>query len=162
MTYWISAQSECFPGRDGRHLESFSEIWMNVVLAKVVAWSYIYAYVFANINIPYEMFLTIQLHLTCRKDRIHNHLQAKKNEDLFRRTSDNSFKTKNNMMNAVTSLMLNLPVQEEWCQGTVSRPEEKFIVPSCSRWKHRGIQSNICSTRLLMKRRQRLWRDICS
>ena len=34
------------------------------------------------------MFLTIQLHLTCRKDRIHNRLQAKKNEDLFRRASD--------------------------------------------------------------------------
>ena len=31
-------------------------------------------------NIPYEMFLTIQMHLTCRKDRIHNHLQEKKNE----------------------------------------------------------------------------------
>ena len=31
-------------------------------------------------NIPYEMFLTIQLHLTCRKDRIHNRLQAKKDE----------------------------------------------------------------------------------
>ena len=31
-------------------------------------------------NIPYEMFLTIQMHLTCRKDRIHNHLQAKKDE----------------------------------------------------------------------------------
>ena len=29
-------------------------------------------------NMPYEMFLTIQLmHLTCRKDRIHNRLQAK-------------------------------------------------------------------------------------
>ena len=42
-------------------------------------------------NIPYEMFLTIQLmHLTCRKDRIHNHLQAKKTEDLIRRTSDDS------------------------------------------------------------------------
>ena len=27
-------------------------------------------------NIPYEMFLTIQIHLTCRKD----HLQAKKDE----------------------------------------------------------------------------------
>ena len=46
-------------------------------------------------NIPYEMFLTIQLHLTCRKDRIHNHLQAKKNEYLFRRASDDSSKTKN-------------------------------------------------------------------
>ena len=31
-------------------------------------------------NIPYEMFLTIQLHLTCRKDHIHNNLQAKKDE----------------------------------------------------------------------------------
>ena len=32
-------------------------------------------------NIPYEMFLTIQLmKLTCRKDRIHNHLQEKKDE----------------------------------------------------------------------------------
>ena len=24
-------------------------------------------------------------------------------------------------------------------QDVVSRPEGKFIVPSCSRWKHRGI-----------------------
>ena len=31
-------------------------------------------------NIPYEMFLTIQMHFTCRKDRIHNLLQEKKNE----------------------------------------------------------------------------------
>ena len=31
-------------------------------------------------NIPYEMFLTIKIHLTCRKDRIHNHLQEKKDE----------------------------------------------------------------------------------
>ena len=32
-------------------------------------------------NIPYEIFLTIQLmHLTCRKDRIHNILQDKKDE----------------------------------------------------------------------------------
>ena len=60
-------------------------------------------------NFPYEMFLTMQMHLTCRKDRIHNRLQEKKNEDLFRRTSDDSCKTKNNMMNAVTSLMQNLP-----------------------------------------------------
>ena len=35
-------------------------------------------------NIHYEMFLTIQLmHLTCRKDRIHNCLQAKKDETCF-------------------------------------------------------------------------------
>ena len=31
-------------------------------------------------NIPYEMFLTIQMPLTCRKDRIHNRQQAKKDE----------------------------------------------------------------------------------
>ena len=31
-------------------------------------------------NIPYEMFLIIQMHLTCRKDRIHNRLEAKKDE----------------------------------------------------------------------------------
>ena len=37
LTYWISAQSQCCLGRDGRHLESFYEIWMNVVLAKIVA-----------------------------------------------------------------------------------------------------------------------------
>ena len=29
-------------------------------------------------NMPYEMFLTIQMHLTCRKDCVHNHLQEKK------------------------------------------------------------------------------------
>ena len=31
-------------------------------------------------KIPYEMFLTIQMHLTPRKDHIHNCLQAKKDE----------------------------------------------------------------------------------
>ena len=32
-------------------------------------------------NIPYDMIITIQLmHLTCRKDRVHNHLQEKKDE----------------------------------------------------------------------------------
>ena len=31
-------------------------------------------------NIPYEMFLIIQMHLACRKYRIHNRLQAKKDE----------------------------------------------------------------------------------
>ena len=34
--------------------------------------------------IPYEMFLTIQLHLTCRKDRIDNHLQAKEDETFYK------------------------------------------------------------------------------
>ena len=35
-------------------------------------------------NIPYEMFLTIQLmHFTCRKDRVHNHLQEKKDETCY-------------------------------------------------------------------------------
>ena len=31
-------------------------------------------------NIPYEMFLTIQLDLSCRKYHIHNRLQEKKDE----------------------------------------------------------------------------------
>ena len=31
-------------------------------------------------NMPYEMFLTIQMHLTCRKDHVHNHLEEKKDE----------------------------------------------------------------------------------
>ena len=31
-------------------------------------------------NIPYEMSLTMQLNLTCRKYHIHNHLQENKNE----------------------------------------------------------------------------------
>ena len=64
-------------------------------------------------NVPYEMFLNIQMHLTSRKDRIHNRLQAKNNEDLFRRTSDNSSNTKNNMTRAATSLMQNLPAMEK-------------------------------------------------
>ena len=56
-------------------------------------------------NIPYEMFLTIQLmHLTCRKDRIQSPTR-KEGQDLFRRTSDDSSRNnprmKNNMMNVV-------------------------------------------------------------
>ena len=36
-------------------------------------------------NMPYEIFLTIQLmHMTCRKYRIHNHLQEKKDETCFK------------------------------------------------------------------------------
>ena len=31
-------------------------------------------------NISYEMFLTIKMHLTCRKFFVHNHLQEKKDE----------------------------------------------------------------------------------
>ena len=42
------------------------------------------------------------------------------------------------------------------------RHEGKFVVPSCSRLKHRGIQGKIHSTRILTKRRHRLRRDICS
>ena len=73
------------------------------------------------------MFLTIQLHLTCRKDRIHNLLQANKNEDLFRRTSDDSSKTKNNMTSAVTSLMQNLPATKK--KGKIS---SKRMMSGCS------------------------------
>ena len=63
---------------------------MNVVLDKIVAWLYLYAYEFSIMNMPYEMFLTIQLaHLTFRKD----HLQSptrKEGWDSFWRTNDDS------------------------------------------------------------------------
>ena len=42
---------------------------MNVVLAKIVA--YLDAKEFCVMNIPYEMFIIIQLvHFTCRKDHV--------------------------------------------------------------------------------------------
>ena len=43
---------------------------MNVVLAKIVARLYLYALEFSIVTMPYGMFLTIQMHLTCRKDRL--------------------------------------------------------------------------------------------
>ena len=92
-------------------------------------------------NMPYEMFLTIQLmHLTCTKYHIQS-ATRKEGRDLFRRTSDDSLRNnprmKNNMTNAgmwhcwATSLMQNIiamkkyprrnrrrvPGQEEWCLG---------------------------------------------
>ena len=56
-------------------------------------------------NMPYEMFLTIQLiHLTCRKDHVQSPTR-KEGRYLFQRTSDdnsrNNPRMKNNMMNAV-------------------------------------------------------------
>ena len=69
-------------------------------------------------NIPYEMFLTIQMHLTCRKYHTHNRLQAKKDETCSEEQVM-TFQNENNMTNAATSLMQNLPrtkgrsVQEE-------------------------------------------------
>ena len=52
-------------------------------------------------NFPYEMILTIQMHLNCRKDRVQSPTR-KEGQDLFRRTSDassrNNPRTKNNMM----------------------------------------------------------------
>ena len=82
--------------------------------------------------------LTIQMHLTCRKDRIYNRVQAKKNEDLFRRASDDISKWRIiwrvQWHHWCRTFQLprrkGRPVQEEWCQSAVSRPEEKFIVPS--------------------------------
>ena len=57
-------------------------------------------------NIPYEMFLTIQLtHLTCSKNCVQSPTR-KEGRDLFQRTSDDSSRNnprmKNNEMNAVT------------------------------------------------------------
>ena len=67
--------------------KSFHEIWMNVVLAKIVAWSYIYAYEFSIMNMRYEMFLTIQMHFTCRKDHVQSPTR-KEGRDLLQRTRD--------------------------------------------------------------------------
>ena len=56
---------------------------MNVVLDKLVAGLYVYAYEFSIMNMPYEMFLTIQLmHLTCRKDHVQSPTR-KEGWDLF-------------------------------------------------------------------------------
>ena len=55
-------------------------------------------------NMPYEMFLTIQMHLTCRENCVQS-LKRKEGLDLFQRTSDDSSRNnprmKNNMVNAV-------------------------------------------------------------
>ena len=126
-------------------------------------------------NIPYEMFLTIQLmHLTCRKYHIHNLLQANKDETCSEE-----------QVTTVQRRRIIWQVQRHhWCRtfqpwrsnqeeredqfknndvcDAVSIRERKFVVPSCSIWKHHGIQGNISSTRLLTKRRHRLQRDICS
>ena len=56
-------------------------------------------------NIPYEMFLNIQImHLTCRKDRVKSPTR-KEGQGLFQRTSDDSSRNnprmKNNMTNGV-------------------------------------------------------------
>ena len=71
---------------------------------------------------------------------------------------------KNNMMNVATSLIQNLPAMKNFKKNDVSDAvsirEGKFVVSSCSRWKHRGIQGKICSTRPLMERRNKLRRDI--
>ena len=119
-------------------------------------------------NIPYEMFLTIQMHLTCRKDRIHNRLQAKKNEDLFRRTSDDSLKTKDNMMSAVTSLMQNLPATKKKGNTSSRRMMSRMQYRHMKRILqfHHAVDGNIVqgkihSMRPLTKRRPRLRRDIC-
>ena len=69
--------------------KSFHVIWMNVVLAKNSCMIiYLEEKEFFIMNIPYEMFLTIQLmHFTFRKDHIKSPT-SKEGWDLFRRTSD--------------------------------------------------------------------------
>ena len=90
----------------------------------------------------YEMFLIIQLvHLTCRKDRVQS--STKKGQDLFRRTSDDSSR--------FTLIIQN----EEWCLGCSIKTWREV----CNVFH---IQGKICSTRILMERMHRLWRDICS
>ena len=55
-------------------------------------------------NMPYENFITIQMNLACRKDRVNNRLQAKKDETCSKEQVT-TVKKKNNMMNATTSLI---------------------------------------------------------
>ena len=64
-------------------------------------------------NMPYEMFLTIQMHLTCKKYCIQSPTR-KEGQDLFRRTSDDS--SRNNLRmktNTMASLMQNLPAMNK-------------------------------------------------
>ena len=63
---------------------------MNVVLDKIVASLYHYPQEFSIMNMPYEMFITIQLvHLNCRKDHVKSPT-IKEGWDLFQRISDDS------------------------------------------------------------------------
>ena len=67
-------------------------------------------------NIPYEMFLTIQLmHLNCRKDRIQSPTR-KEGWDLFQRTSGDSSR--------------NNPKWRMMTRMRCRRPEGKFVVSS--------------------------------
>ena len=80
---------------------------------------------------------------------------------------------KNNMMNAVTSLMQNLPAMKKVTKKKgktssrrmMSRIQYRYMKGS-SQFHHvvdgSIVQSNICSMRLLTKRRHKLQRDICS
>ena len=105
------------------------------------------------------------MHLTCRKDCVKSPT-SREGWDLFRRASDDS---------SIWRIVWRVQ-RHHWCrtfQPWRSNQEEsedhfkkndegKFVVPSCSRWKHRGIQGRIHSMRLLTKRRHRIRRDICN
>ena len=137
---------------------------------------------------PCEMFLTIQMHLTCRKKHVQSPTR-KEGWDLFQRTSDdNSRKNprwriiwwyfQRNKEASETLQLCEIVEQHHWCRafhyeevaknkGKESMNSRRMMsrmwylqVPSCSRWKHRGIQGKIRSMRLLTERRHRLRRDI--
>ena len=109
-------------------------------------------------NMPYEIFLTIQLmHLTCRKYRVQSPTR-KEGWDLFQRTSDDSSRFTLIIQNEEWWLECDIETWREFCSVFHMDLQD----PTCNRWKHRGIQGKIRSTRLLMKRRHKLWRDICS
>ena len=56
-------------------------------------------------NIPYEMFLTIQLmNFNCRKDCIQS--PRKEGRDLFQRTSDDSLRNNPRMKNNMTNIVM--------------------------------------------------------
>ena len=142
---------------------------------------------FSIMNMPYEMFLAIQLvHLTCRKDSVQS--PAKERWDLFRRTNDDSsrnypkwrivwwdFKWPQTHSSYVTLLIYIIDTDSSSYEevskkkGKESTSSRRMMsrmwylqVPTCNKWKHHGIQGKIHSMRLLTERRNILWRDICS
>ena len=61
-------------------------------------------------NIPYEMFLTIQMHLTCRK----YHIIITYKQRIMKTCFEEQVTTfQNNMTSVVTSLMQNLPATKK-------------------------------------------------
>ena len=74
--------------KTSRKLLCLYGIWMNVVLAKIVAW--LYHYEFVIMNMSFEIFITMKMmYFSCRKDCVQSPT-SKEGWDSFWRKSDNS------------------------------------------------------------------------